>query len=124
MSGGDEGSVFIEALVATAIVAMVLGATFQIAGDSAARRRGLEARRDALLTAQSELAAVGSEIPLSPGTVAGTDGERAWQVDMQPCGGGNGGTAGRLYCVEVSVRAQQGGAPLVSLSTRRLAPRS
>lgn len=122
MTGGDEGSVFIEALVATAIVAMILTATFQIVGDSAARRRTLEARREALLTAQSELAAVGSEIPLSPGAVEGSDGERTWRVDMQPCGGG--GSAGRLYCVEVSVRPPQGGPSLVSLSSRRLAPRS
>jgi type II secretory pathway pseudopilin PulG len=120
---GDEGSVFIEALVATAIVAMVLTATFQLAADSAIRRRGLEARREALMTAQSELAAVGSEIPLSPGAVEGSDGARTWRVEMQPCGGG-GSAAGRLYCVDVSVRSTEGGAPLASLSSRRLAPRS
>jgi type II secretory pathway pseudopilin PulG len=119
----EEGSVLVEALIAAAIVAMVLVAVFQIAADSAARRHGVETRRHALLIAQSQLAAVGSTVPLAPGAVQGRDGDEVWRIDMQPCNAGQGASAaGRLFCVDVSVRPAEGGAPWASLSSRRLAP--
>lgn len=119
---GERGSVFIEALVSAAIVAMILAAAFQVTADSAQRRRTLEARREALMIAQSELAAVGSALPVAPGSTEGAAGEDIWRVDMQPCGSGRGSLAGRLYCVSVSVRSAVGGAPLATLNSRRLAP--
>lgn len=123
MIGRDEGSVLVEALAATAIVAMILLATFQATADSAVRRRTLEQRRDALLIAQSELATAGSVLPLVAGAVEGREGDDIWRVEMQPCGAGQGaGAAGRLFCVTVAVRAAVDGAPLASLASRRLAP--
>ncbi|MDR3509125.1 MAG: hypothetical protein P4L64_14625 [Caulobacteraceae bacterium] len=123
MSTGERGSVFIETLVATAIVALVLAAACQTVADSIARHQTMEARRYALMVARSQLAAVGSAIPLETGTTEGRDGDDIWRVDMGPCGSESAAsTAGRLYCIAVSVRSAQGGAALVTLNSRRLAP--
>jgi type II secretory pathway pseudopilin PulG len=116
----ERGSIFLEALVATAIVALILGATFQTVADSANRHRRTEARRYAMMIARSQLAAVGSAVPLGTGTVKGTDGGDVWQVDMQPCGSAS--SAGVLYCIAVTVHGSDGGPPLISLNSRRLAP--
>lgn len=117
----DAGSVLVEALVATAIVAMVLVGVWRVVADSAARHHGVEARRYALLIARSQLAAVGSATPLAAGSAEGREGENPWQVQMTPCGPG-GSSAGVLYCVAVSVYGPDGGPPLVTLNSRRLAP--
>jgi type II secretory pathway pseudopilin PulG len=120
---GEAGSVFVESMIAAAIVAMVLAATFRVIGDSAARERGTEARRAALLVAQSTLADVGSEIPIAPGHTAGAWGDLAWGVDIESYGsGGAQNVVGDLYAVTVRVRPRSGGAPLASLRSLRLGP--
>ena len=67
MTARDSGSVFLDTMIAAAIVALTLGVMFRTISDSAARQRTIEARRSAYLVAQSELASVGSAIPLAPG---------------------------------------------------------
>ncbi|MEO8926864.1 MAG: hypothetical protein ABI306_06840 [Caulobacteraceae bacterium] len=117
----DGGAVFVEALVATAIVAAILAATFKTIGESAARERMIESRRLALLVARSELAAVGAEIPLAPGESAGFAGDMVWRVEISSydaAGGPN--SAGALMRVQVSVRPRAGGADLITLSSLRL----
>ena len=119
----DRGDVFVEALVATAIVAMILAATFRVIADGAARERRTDSRRMALLVAQSEVAAVGADIPLAPGESAGFAGNLVWRVNVSPYDGAGGATAaGALMKVHVSVRPRAGGAELVVLDSLRLAP--
>ena len=121
----DGGDVFVEALVATAIVAMILAATFRVITDGAARERMIEGRRLALLVAKSELAAVGAEIPLTPGESAGFAGDQVWRVDISPYdAGGAANSAGALMRVQVAVRRRAGGADLMVLDSLRLAPES
>ena len=111
-----------ESIVAAAIVAMALGATFRVIADGAARDRAAEARRAALLVAQSELAAVGADIPLVPGDASGQSGDLAWRVDITPYGENEdqNNPAGRLLHVAVSVWPRDGGARLVTLQSLRL----
>lgn len=117
----DGGGVFIEALVATAIVAMILAATFRVIADGAARERRIDARRVALLVAQSELAAVGADIPLIPGESSGLAGGFVWRVNVSSYdGAGAANDAGGLMKVHVSVRPRAGGADLVALDSLRL----
>ena len=117
----DSGSVFIEALVATAIVAMILAATFRVVADGAARERRIDARRVALLVAQSELASVGADIPLAPGESAGLAGDLVWRVNVSAYDGAGGANdAGALMKVHVSVRRRAGGGDLVALDSLRL----
>lgn len=119
----DAGSVFVESIIAAAIVAMALGATFQVIAQSARRGHAIEDRREALLVAQSELAAVGSEIPLTPGQSAGLAGDLEWRVDVSPYADAIGASAaGSLWRVEVSVSPRDGGESLARLTTLRLGP--
>src|SRR5665213_2028855 len=80
----DRGAVFVEALVAAAIVAMILAATLRVISDGAVSQRMMENRRMALLVAQSELAAVGADIPVETGESAGFAGNLVWRVDISP----------------------------------------
>jgi hypothetical protein len=116
----DAGSAFVETILAAAIVAMALGGMYQVIGDGAARSRGVEARRAALLIAESELAAVGAEIPLQPGQAAGLAGDMIWRVDISPYSAGGDTTVGALLKVAVSVAPRAGGPSLVTLQSLRL----
>ena len=120
--GGDTGSIFVEAMIAAAIVAMALSGTFRVIADNATRARAAEARRAALLVAQSQLADVGAEIPVATGTSDGVSGDLLWRVDVAPYGDQDQvGSAGALFDVTVSVSPAVGGPALVTLHTLRLA---
>lgn len=109
--------------MAAAIAAMALGATFRVIGDSAARERAVEARLAALQIAQSELADVGADIPLTPGDTEGVLGAMAWRVEVAPyADASQESAAGHLVQVTVTVRPRAGGANLAELTTLRLAP--
>ncbi|MBV9512397.1 MAG: hypothetical protein JO303_19170 [Caulobacteraceae bacterium] len=119
----DAGTIFVESVIAAAIVAMALMAMLQVVADSAVRERGLEQRRTALLVAQSQLAAVGSEIPLKAGPYDGVAGGMLWHVDISPYSDGlDSGAVGRLLFIAVSVKARAGGGTLAQLDTIRLGP--
>lgn len=120
---GESGSVFVESIIAAAIVAMALATTFRVIADSAARDRAIEARRAALLVAQSELDAVGSEIPLVPGRTAGVAGDMVWRVAVFPYPeGGEANAVGILWRVAVTVGPRAGGPDLATLESLRLGP--
>ena len=119
--GADAGSVFVESIIAAAIVAMALGATFQVIADGAARDRSVESHRAALLIAQSELAAVGSEIPLTSGETGGLAGDMVWRVEVSPYDDGvDGSAAGAMFKVAVTVQPRGGGPTLARLESLRL----
>jgi len=119
--GADAGSAFVESIVSAAIVAMALGATYRVVADSAARDRAAESRRAAVLVAQSELAAVGADIPLVPGDTSGQSGDLDWRVDITPYGESQDNSpVGQLLRVAVSVSPRGGGASLVTLQSLRL----
>jgi general secretion pathway protein I len=109
-------------MVAAAIVAMTLGSVLHAVSEGAARARALEARREALLVARSELAAVGSSIPLRPGQTTGATGALDWRVMVAAYGGGETSAVGQVWEVAVFVREPTGGADLVSLRTLRAGP--
>ncbi len=119
----DAGAIFVESLIAAAIVAMALAGAFQVIADSASRARKAEVHRSALMIAQSELAAVGADIPLEGGQSDGVVGNLVWQVNVTPyTAEGEANSAGALWKVEVSVRPRAGGQSLVTLATLRLGP--
>jgi general secretion pathway protein I len=121
---GDEGSVLIESMIAAAVVAIMLGGLYQTIGASAQRHRMIEARRAALMIAQSELASVGADIPVATGRTSGVSGGYIWEVETAPYGAGGitVSDAGRAALVTVSVSARDGGGPLATLRSVRLAP--
>ena len=102
---------------------MALGGAFRVIADSAVRDRAVESHRAALLVAQSELAAVGSEIPLRPGQSAGMAGDMVWRVEVSPYSDGIDDSAvGVLWRVAVSVQPRAGGTDLAKLESLRLGP--
>jgi general secretion pathway protein I len=123
MNRRDEGSVFVEALVACAVVAAVLAGLFEVIEASARRRVALETRREALMIARSEIAAVGVEIPVAPGQIEGVQDDYRWRVRVdQPLAQSAAiSRAGQLYPISVSVAPARGGADLIVLNTLRLA---
>ena len=122
MHDREGGSVFVEAMIAAAIVAVALGATFRTIGESARRTRLVEARRAALMVAQSELASVGADIPLRLGHTSGTNDGLLWRVDIEPYADGvDHADVGDLWRIAVVVRARDGG-DLAALDTLRLGP--
>ena len=81
---GDAGSVLVEAMVAVAVIAMMLAVTYRAVGESVLRVRAAETSRVAVMIAQSRLAMVGAEIPLTPGDSTGVDGDFIWRVRIEP----------------------------------------
>jgi hypothetical protein len=120
-AAADAGTTFVESIVAAAIVALALGTTYRVIADGAGRDRAVEARRSALLVAQSELAAVGADIPLAPGDASGEAGDLAWRVEITPYGENEDKSpVGALLRVAVSVWPRGGGPSLVTLQSLRL----
>jgi len=119
------GSVLVEALIATAIVATILVGMFGVIGDSVSRNGRVEARRTALMVARSQMASVGFSTPLSEGAITGVEeGGYAWRTEVGRCPGDDGArsAAGSLHCVSVDVRAPGSERPTVTLRSRRLKP--
>lgn len=129
MRARDAGSVFMESLVASAIVAMILVASLHVVADGGAHAREVEDRRMALLVARSELAAVGADIPLEAGENDGVSGGMLWSVRTDPyddlSGSGTlASSAGRLWRVRVAVRPRGSRRDLAVLDTLRLGPQA
>lgn len=123
MNRRRAGSVLVEAMVATAIVAGIMVGALRVVGDSLARHRVVEARRTALMIARSQLAGVGFTAPLAEGTLTGEENDYVWRTDISRCAGEvSESTAGRLYCVTVAVSPRDQERAAVTLSSRRLAP--
>jgi len=123
MRDSENGSVLLEALVSTAIVAAVLAAMFSAIAQWDQQRRQIDARRMALMIARSELAAVGSALPLTPGRAQGVEGAFVWTIAIEP-GQDNAldsSLAGAVSTVTVSVRGAAGGPDLAVIRTQRLA---
>ena len=119
----DAGAIFVESIIAAAIVALALTGAFRVIADGAARDRTLSERRQALLVAQSRLASVGSEIPLRAGDSSGREPGVTWRVEMSPYTDDIGPSdAGALLKVVVSVSDSRKGTELARLDSVRLAP--
>lgn len=118
----QRGFVFVEAMVALAIIAVAVGLLFTVLGDGLGRTRALTTKRQGLLVAQSRLAAVGHEIPLRAGQVFGSEGGLVWQVGISPYRTGSArSAAGELFLVTVAVRGRNDPAATVELRSLRLA---
>lgn len=115
----ESGSLFLEALVATVILATMTLALLLGYKDNARALEQLDTRGQALLVAQSRLDDAVTR--LTPGTRAsrGRDGAFGWRVEITPLAA-PASNAGRLQQVTVHVRHAAGGADLAVLRTLRL----
>jgi hypothetical protein len=113
----DRGSVFLEALVGSAIVAFAVLAMVQSVVTGARSDRGIESHRLATLLAQSELASVGSAVPLAPGTAEGSDSRFSWTISVAQAGGG-----AHVQLFDVTVRVREGGREVLALHSLKAGP--
>lgn len=111
----NRGFSLLEVLVAFTILAMLLGALFQVfSGGMHAARTGDRHTRAAII-AQSRLAAVGVEYPLDEGVASGTvDDDYHWRVTIGPYVDDQlpvSDSLPRPLSVNVEVFWEEGGAP-------------
>jgi general secretion pathway protein I len=130
-AGPARGFTLIEVVVAFIILALSLGVLLQVFSTGLRNVRVSEAYTMAALLAESKLAAVGIEEPLTAGATAGVFDDRfRWRLDVQPyepdraegpAEGGEGPV--RAYEVVVTVSWNEANEERsVSLTTLRLAP--
>jgi type II secretory pathway pseudopilin PulG len=116
----ESGFALAETLVATAIIAAMLGVTFQSIEAGARQTRQIEDRRKAMLVAQSQLTAVGSAQSSSLGETSGLTSGIRWRLSVQPYRADEPSGA-RLEAVSVTAGLASDKRDLVILKTIRVA---
>lgn len=115
----ESGFTLPEALVASAIVAAMLGVTLNVVQNNARAARINEERRAALLVAQSQLAVAEVAVPGRFAAREGRSGTIGWQLTIEPYRS----TLASPALDQITVIAGQGpsGQPLVELTSLRVA---
>ncbi len=115
----EQGFTLPEALVASAIVAAMLGVTLNVVQNNARAARVNEERRAALLVAQSQLAVAEIAVPGRFASREGRSGVIDWQLRIEPYRSALASPA--LDQITVTAGAGPSGQPLVELTTLRVA---
>lgn len=124
-----RGFSLLEVLVAFTILAMLLGALFQVFSGGLRAARAGDSYTRATVIAQSRLAALGVEFPLEEGTSSGNvDDTFHWRVIVRPYVDAElpaSPDLPRPFSVDVEIFWEEGGgARSLSVSSMRLAGRS
>lgn len=117
----EAGFTLPEALVASAIVAAMLGVTLGVVQNNARAARINEERRAALLVAQSQLAVAEVAVPGRFAQRDGKSGAVRWAIRIEPYRGALASPA--LDRITVTAGEGPSGKPLVELSTLRVSGR-
>ena len=115
----ERGFTLPEALVASAIVAAMLGVTLNVVQNNARTARINEERRAALLVAQSQIAIAEVAVPGRFETREGRSGTIGWALRIEPYRSALASPA--LDRITVSAGQGSSGQPLVELTTLRVA---
>ncbi len=115
----DAGFTLVETLIATALVAAMLGATVSTVVANARASRMVEDRRVATLVAQSQLSAAAAAANTGLLEARGTTSGVTWRVRIAPFSGRH--ALPRLEEVTVDAGRGASGAALVTLKTLRIA---
>ena len=112
---GEAGYALVDAIVALAILAVMLGLFFEVVETTLAARRHAGESRRAVLVAQSQLAVAEAQRDLA---ASGQDGALAWRTVVEPYPGQPNGRG--LEQVSVLVTDRETGQRLTTLPTLRL----
>ena len=126
-SDGARGFTLIEALVALAIVAAVLGSIGGVIATSVKGTRGIDQRLELSGTAESLLAALPARTLLKPGRQSGELAGHRWRIDVAPMNvavASDAPQTGRFVPLAITMRLQVLGGPAAQITTVRLVPRS
>ena len=125
-SDGARGFTLIEALVALAIVAAVLGSIGGVIATSVKGTRGIDQRLELSGTAESLLAALPARTLLKPGRQSGELAGHRWRIDVSPMNvavASDAPQTGRFVPLAVTMRLQSPGGPAMQVTTVRLVPK-
>jgi len=125
-SDGTRGFTLIEALVALAIVAAVLGSIGGVIATTVKGTRGIDQRLELSGTAESLLAALPARTLLKPGRQSGELAGHRWRIDVSPMNvavASDAPQTGRFVPLAVTLRLQSPGGPAMQVTTVRLVPR-
>ena len=125
-SDGARGFTLIEALVALAIVAAVLGSIGGVIATSVKGTRGIDQRLELSGTAENLLAALPARTLLKPGRQSGELAGHRWRIDVAPMNvavASDAPQTGRFVPLAVTMRLQSPGGPAMQVTTVRLVPK-
>ena len=120
------GFTLIEALVALAIIAAVLGSIGTVIATSVKGTRAIDQRLALSGTAESLLAALPGRALLKPGRQSGELAGQRWRIDVTPMNiavASDAPQTGRFVPLAVTMRLQAPGGPAAQITTVRLVPR-
>jgi general secretion pathway protein I len=123
-SDGAAGFTLIEALVALAIIAVVLGTIGSVISVTIKGTRSIDQRLALAGTAETLLADLPARGVLKPGRQSGQLAGSLWRVDIAPMNvaGGNPGTD-RFVPLAVNLRLQRADGGAIQVTTVKLVPR-
>ncbi|QPF93861.1 type IV pilus modification PilV family protein [Bradyrhizobium commune] len=123
-SDGAAGFTLIEALVALAIIAIVLGTIGSVIATTAKGTRSIDQRLVLAGTAETLLADLPPRAVLKPGRQSGELAGSRWRVDVAPMNvaGGNPATD-RFVPLAVNLRLQRPDGSAIQITTVKLVPR-
>jgi general secretion pathway protein I len=126
-SDGVAGFTLIEALVALAIVAAVLGSIGAVIATTVKGTRGIDQRLELSGTAENLLAALPARALLKPGRQSGALAGHRWRIDVSRMNvpvASDAPQTGRFVPLAITMRLQAPGGPATQITTVRLVPRS
>ena len=125
-SDGAAGFTLIEALVALAIIAAVLGSIGTVIAGTVSGTRRIDQRLALTGTAESLLASLPARTLLKPGRQSGALAGHRWRIDISPMNipVSNEPQTGRFVPLAVTMRLQAPGGGVTQLTTVRLVPRT
>jgi general secretion pathway protein I len=123
---GARGFTLIEALVALAIVAAVLGTIGTVIATTVKGTRGIDQRLALSGTAETLVAALPARNLLKPGRQSGELNGHRWRIDVAPMNvavATDAPQTGRFVLLAVTMRLQAPAGPAMQVTTVRLVPR-
>ena len=125
-SDGVAGFTLIEALVALAIVAAVLGSIGAVIATTVKGTRGIDQRLELSGTAENLVAALPPRALLKPGRQSGELAGHRWRIDVSRMNVpvvSDAPQTGRFVPLAVTMRLQSPGGPAMQVTTVRLVPK-
>ena len=125
-SNGVAGFTLIEALVALAIVAAVLGSIGAVIATTVKGTRGIDQRLELSGAAETLVAALPARALLKPGRQSGELAGHRWRIDVSPMNvavATDAPPTQRFVPLAVTLRLQSPGGPAMQVTTVRLVPR-
>ncbi|MBR1171942.1 PulJ/GspJ family protein [Bradyrhizobium liaoningense] len=124
-SSDTAGFTLIEALVALAIIAVVLGTIGSVIAATAKGTRSIDQQLALAGTAETLLADLPARALLKPGRRSGELAGSRWRIDVAPMRMAGGDPASdRFVPLAVNLRLQRGDGAAIQITTVKLVPRA